>query len=105
MAGGWPIASYVFKGRLADRSTVEVVLAEVRARFALHRVVWVADRGMVSTDTLARSPGAQTATWWGSSAGGIRQPRPSSRRRGAPGRRCPKGEEVQEVHLPGDATG
>ena len=41
MASGWPIASSVFEGHLADRATVEAVLADVRARFALQRVVWV----------------------------------------------------------------
>lgn len=53
MASGWPIASYVFEGHQQDRSTVKDVLADVRRRFAVQRVVWVADRGMVSADTLA----------------------------------------------------
>jgi transposase len=53
MASGWPIASYVFEGNRQDRSTVKEVLADVRSRFAVQRVVWVADRGMVSDDTLA----------------------------------------------------
>lgn len=52
MASGWPIASYVFEGHRQDRSTVTAVLADVRGRFAVQRVVWVADRGMVSEDTL-----------------------------------------------------
>jgi len=52
MASGWPIASYVFEGHRQDRSTVKEVLADVRRRFAVQRVVWVADRGMVSDDTL-----------------------------------------------------
>lgn len=53
VASGWPIASYVFEGHRQDRSTVKEVLADVRRRFAVQRVVWVADRGMVSDDTLA----------------------------------------------------
>jgi hypothetical protein len=52
MASGWPIASYVFEGHRQDRSTVRDVLADVRRRFVVQRVVWVADRGMVSEDTL-----------------------------------------------------
>lgn len=53
MASGWPIASYVFEGNRADRSTVVEVLTDVRTRFVVQRVVWVADRGMVSEETLA----------------------------------------------------
>jgi transposase len=52
MASGWPVASYVFEGHRADRSTVEEVVEDVRRRFCLQRVVWVADRGMVSADAL-----------------------------------------------------
>jgi hypothetical protein len=52
MASGWPIASYVFEGHRQDRSTVTEILTDVRTRFAVQRVVWVADRGMVSEDTL-----------------------------------------------------
>jgi hypothetical protein len=52
MASGWPIASYVFEGNQGDRDTVESVVADVRTRFAVQRVVWVADRGMVSDDAL-----------------------------------------------------
>jgi len=52
MASGWPIASYVFAGNRNDRQTVEAVVANVRRRFALRRVVWVCDRGMVSADVL-----------------------------------------------------
>ena len=52
MASGWPIASYVFAGNRQDRQTVEAVVANVRRRFALRRVVWVCDRGMVSDDVL-----------------------------------------------------
>lgn len=52
MASGWPIASYVFEGHRGDRTTVEEVLANVRRRFVLQRVVWVCDRGMVSADAL-----------------------------------------------------
>jgi len=104
MASGWPIASYVFKGRQADKTTVQGVLADVRARFALQRVVWVADRGMVSAENLKamsqgedrylvglqrrRHPTAQAAI---QAATGPWQP-------------LPEGGEVTEVRLPGDAA-
>ncbi len=52
MASGWPIASYVFAGNRADRQTVTAVLANVRRRFTVRRVVWVCDRGMVSERAL-----------------------------------------------------
>ncbi len=52
MASGWPIASYVFPGHRADRQTVRAVLANVRRRFTVQRVVWVCDRGMVSAQVL-----------------------------------------------------
>jgi transposase len=104
MASGWPIASYVFPGRQADKTTVQGVLADVRARFALQRVVWVADRGMISDENLAamsqgedrylvglqrrRNPTAQAAL---QAATGPWQP-------------LPEGGEVTEVRLPGDAA-
>jgi len=52
MASGWPIASYVFAGNRGDPQTIKAVLANVRRRFALQRVVWVCDRGMISDDAL-----------------------------------------------------
>lgn len=106
MASGWPIASYVFEGHRQDRSTVHEVLADVRSRFAVQRVVWVADRGMVSDDTLAammegsdhylvglqrrRNPTAQAVLRM--SEGRSRQTLPHN------------GGEVCDVTLPGDAA-
>lgn len=106
MASGWPIASYVFEGHRQDRSTVKEVLADVRGRFAVQRVVWVADRGMVSEDTLAamtdgddhylvglqrrRNPTAQAVLQ--ATAGRPRQTLPHG------------GGEVCEVTLPGEVA-
>lgn len=53
MASGWPIASYVFEGNRADKTTVQEVIGDVRRRFEVGRVIWVTDRGMVSAATLA----------------------------------------------------
>ena len=104
MASGWPIASYVFEGNRQDRSTVKEVLADIRQRFAVQRVVWVADRGMVSEDTLAamtqgedhylvglqrrRNPTAQAVVQ--ASVGQRRQPLPH------------ESGEVCQVILPGE---
>jgi hypothetical protein len=53
MASGWPIASYVFEGNRLDHSTAEEIVTQVRSRYELQRVVWVADRGMVSDEVLS----------------------------------------------------
>ncbi len=102
MASGWPMASYVFEGNRADKTTVQEVLADVRRRFRLQRVVWVADRGMVSAQTLEamtqgedrylvglqrrRNPTVQAVL---AAATGPWQP-------------LPEGGEVAEVRLPDD---
>lgn len=102
MASGWPIASYVFEGHRQDRTTVQEVVDDVRQRFAIQRVVWVADRGMVSEQTLTamtagedhylvglqrrRNPTAQAIL---DAATGPRQP-------------LPEGGQLCEVRLPGD---
>jgi hypothetical protein len=54
MIDGWPIAHHVFEGHGKDDSTVEEVVEDLEGRFGLRRVVWVGDRGMVSSHNLAR---------------------------------------------------
>jgi transposase len=49
MIDGWPIAHHVFEGNRRDASTVEAVLTDLHARFGLRRVVFVGDRGMVTS--------------------------------------------------------
>lgn len=49
---GYPIAHEVFPGNAAEVETFRHVLAEVRTRFNLGRVILVADRGMVSERVL-----------------------------------------------------
>jgi transposase len=103
MASGWPIASYVFAGNRADRQTVTAVLANVRGRFTLQRVVWVCDRGTVSDKALQalvdgedrylvglqrrRNPTAQAVL-----AAARKRPRQS----------LPDGGQAIEVQLPND---
>jgi len=52
MIDGWPIAHHVFEGNKRDSTTVESVLADIQKRFGLRRVVFVGDRGMVTTDNI-----------------------------------------------------
>jgi transposase len=53
MVDGWPIAHHVFPGNWRDAKTVPQVLADLRQRFGLRRVVFVGDRGMVTNPNLA----------------------------------------------------
>jgi transposase len=52
MIDGWPIAHHVFQGNRRDSVTVEKVLEDLEARFGLRRVVFVGDRGMVTSGNL-----------------------------------------------------
>jgi arginine repressor len=47
-AEGWPVAWEVFPGNTADIEAFEQVIAKLRERFRINRVIVVADRGMVS---------------------------------------------------------
>jgi len=49
---GWPIAHHVFAGNRRDAKTVSEVLRDLEARFGLNRVVFVGDRGMVTSQNL-----------------------------------------------------
>lgn len=53
LVDGWPIAHHVFRGNLRDAQTVPQVLADLERRFGLRRVVFVGDRGMVTSANLA----------------------------------------------------
>lgn len=53
MIDGWPIAHHVFEGNRRDASTVEPVLRDLQTRFGLRRVVFVGDRGMVTSQNVA----------------------------------------------------
>lgn len=52
MIDGWPIAHHVFEGNKRDSTTVEGVLKDIQERFGLRRVVFVGDRGMVTSDNI-----------------------------------------------------
>ena len=48
VVGGFPIASHIFAGNRADKSTVQEVVGDVRERFGLEQIVFVGDKGMIS---------------------------------------------------------
>jgi transposase len=52
MIDGWPIAHHVFEGNQRDSVTVAQVLDDIHKRFGLRRVVFVGDRGMVTSDNI-----------------------------------------------------
>jgi hypothetical protein len=51
-ADGCPVAVEVFEGNTADPATVGSVIAKLRERFALKRIVLVGDRGMLTSARL-----------------------------------------------------
>lgn len=48
-AEGCPITIEVFEGNTTDPTTFSVQIKKVRRRFGIQRVVWVGDRGMITT--------------------------------------------------------
>jgi len=52
MVNGWPIAHHVFPGNWRESATVTGILDDLERRFGLKRVVFVGDRGMVTSDNL-----------------------------------------------------
>lgn len=54
MINGWPIAHHVFRGSARDSKTVPEVVKDLKQRFGLKRVIFVGDRGMVTTDNVER---------------------------------------------------
>ena len=54
MIDGWPIAHHVFEGNQRDSATVDSVLKDLQERFGLRRIVFVGDRGMVTSQNIER---------------------------------------------------
>lgn len=52
MIDGWPIAHHVFAGNTQDQTTVIGIVKDLEKRFGLKRVVFVGDRGMITTDNV-----------------------------------------------------
>jgi transposase len=57
MVEGWPIAHHVFRGNWRDASTVESVLRDLQQRFGLARLIFVGDRGMMTSPNLQQLRG------------------------------------------------
>jgi transposase len=49
---GWPLAHHVFRGNERDSKTVRAVLEDLRQRFRIRRLIFVGDRGMVTSENL-----------------------------------------------------
>jgi transposase len=52
LVDGWPLAHHVLRGNLRDATTVPDVLADLEKPFGLRRVIFVGDRGMVTSNNL-----------------------------------------------------
>ena len=52
MVAGWPIAHHVWPGNTLDVTTVSEAVRDLTERFAIRRVIFVGDRGMVSEENL-----------------------------------------------------
>jgi transposase len=76
MVGGWPIAHHVWAGNAVDKSTVGEVVEDLSGRFAFGRVVFVGDRGMVSTSNLAALKSPQSGRDFGFLLGVARRRNP-----------------------------
>jgi transposase len=51
-ASGWPIAWEIFPGTTADQEAMRKIVDTLRSRFHIGKVTVVADRGMISQDTI-----------------------------------------------------
>ena len=49
---GWPIAHHVWAGNEVDHTTVGKAIADLHRRYGFNRLVFVGDRGMVTSDNL-----------------------------------------------------
>ena len=49
---GWPLAHHVFAGNQQDAKTVRAVLEDLQQRFRIRRLIFVGDRGMVTSENL-----------------------------------------------------
>jgi transposase len=58
---GWPMAWEVFPGNTADGAALRQVVTLLRERFKIGKAVVVADRGMISQETLKLLAGHETA--------------------------------------------
>lgn len=50
---GWPVAWDILPGNTADKTAFRTLIARLRTRFRIGRVIVVADRGMIAASTIA----------------------------------------------------
>lgn len=60
---GWPVSWEVFPGNTADKTAFDAMVLKMRERFAIRRVVVVADRGMISKKTISVLTDHETAPY------------------------------------------
>ena len=99
---GWPVAWEVFPGQTADAAALRVVVTKLRERFAIRRVVLVADRGMISRETIALLTEHAEAPFdyvLGCRMGGQREVREEVLSRGGRYEKVDSNLEVKEVRV------
>jgi transposase len=62
-AEGCPIAVEVFAGNTADPATVAAQVAKLKERFAIERIAWVGDRGMLTSARIEQVLKPQGMDW------------------------------------------
>ncbi len=60
---GWPVAIEAFAGNTADPATFPSQVTKVKERFGLKDIVWVADRGMLTSAQIAKLREVAGASW------------------------------------------
>jgi hypothetical protein len=58
-AEGFPVTHEVFKGNISETTTVQGIAKGLAERFSIRRLVFVADRAMISLDNLAELEGIE----------------------------------------------
>jgi hypothetical protein len=58
-ADGFPVTHEVFKGNISETTTVQGIVTGLAERFSIRRLVFVADRAMISLDNLAELEGIE----------------------------------------------
>jgi transposase len=98
LVGGFPIASHIFEGNRADKSTVKEVIQDVRNRFGLKQIIFVADKGMISPQNREFLEGLEEYHYiLGHPGRRDEQARGWLAQIGDRWIRCPRGTRVQEV--------
>ncbi len=54
MANGLPLAHHVFAGNIADKTTVEFIISDLKRRFELNNIIFVSDKGMMTDNNVKR---------------------------------------------------